>query len=395
MKEASRKLERDAEPAWRKALAKYEREAEAAAAVDKAWRELVRAAVDDGTAQRDRPAEAEAPTKPPRPRIVTMDTSTEELQRLLADNPRGLLQMRDELAGWLGSFDRYGGNGADREFYLECWNGDAYVSDRVKFDGVPLRIEYASLANIGGIVPNRLREALADADDGLPARFIFIWPEAAPIGPLCDRGNVDASQRRIALETAARRLHALAMGIDDHGLPAPRVLKLDSDARRLFDQQRQEAMWQARTTTGLAAGWHGKNPGRLLRLALVFEHLAWAAYDDSASEPASASADAIARAGGFIDYIVAMFEHVIAGIAVTRAQADAAQVARHILSTARRAQPHVRLNERSLYQQRGFAWAREAQRRADAFSILRDAGWVRLSETDGHGRPRGDWEVHF
>jgi len=54
-----------------------------------------------------------------------MGTSTEALQRLLADNPRGLLHVRDELAGWLGSFDRYGGNGADRSFYLECWNGGA------------------------------------------------------------------------------------------------------------------------------------------------------------------------------------------------------------------------------------------------------------------------------
>ena len=61
---------------------------------------------------------------PPRPRVITMDTSTEALQRLLADNPRGLLHVRDELAGWL-ELDRYGGNGADLSFYLECWNGGA------------------------------------------------------------------------------------------------------------------------------------------------------------------------------------------------------------------------------------------------------------------------------
>ena len=56
-----------------------------------------------------------APNEPPRPRVITMDSSIDELQRLLADNPRGLLHVRDELAGWLGSFDRYGGSGADRQ----------------------------------------------------------------------------------------------------------------------------------------------------------------------------------------------------------------------------------------------------------------------------------------
>jgi hypothetical protein len=87
--------------------------------------------------------------------------------------------VRDELAGWLGSFDRYGGEGADRGFYLECWNGAPYVCDRVKFNAVPLRIEHASLSIIGGMVPDRLRDALAEADDGLPAYQSRRWLSAA------------------------------------------------------------------------------------------------------------------------------------------------------------------------------------------------------------------------
>jgi hypothetical protein len=105
---ASRALERDAEPAWREALARYERDAEAACANDKSWREAVRAAAAEGKLPPDRPIGAEAPIGPPMPRVVTMDTSTQELQRLLSENPRGLMHVRDELAGWLGSFDQYG-----------------------------------------------------------------------------------------------------------------------------------------------------------------------------------------------------------------------------------------------------------------------------------------------
>jgi hypothetical protein len=171
--EASRTSERDAEPAWREALAQYQRDAEAAKARDKAWREKVRDAAAKGAPPPARPADAEEPARPPRPRVIAMDTTTEELQRMLGEAPRGLLYVRDELAGWFGGFDRYNGAGADRAFFLECWNGGAYVCDRVRYHGEPIRIEHASLSIIGGMVPDRLREVLAGADDGLAARLIY------------------------------------------------------------------------------------------------------------------------------------------------------------------------------------------------------------------------------
>jgi hypothetical protein len=227
---ASRALERDAEPAWHETLARYERDAEAARANDKSWREAVRSAAADGSPLPNRPPGAEEPVAPPKLRLMTMDTSTPELQRLLSENLRGLVHVRDELAGWLGGFDQYGGNGADRAFFLECWNGGAHVCDRVKFHSAPVRIEHASLAILGGMVPDRLREALADADDGLAARFIYIWPELTPITPLADR-DTEATGRRDKLLSAARRLHGLVMGADDRGVPTPGALRLDNDAR--------------------------------------------------------------------------------------------------------------------------------------------------------------------
>jgi len=197
--------------AWREALAQYERDAEAAKARDKAWSEKVRDATADGAAPPARPADAEEPAKPPRPRVIAMDTTTEELQRMLGEAPRGLLYVRDELAGWLGAFDRYNGAGADRAFFLECWNGGAYVCDRVRYHGEPIRIEHAALAIVGGMVPDRLRKVLAGADDGLTARLIYIWPAPMPIAPLADRGDIEAAQRRDTLIGAARRLRALPM----------------------------------------------------------------------------------------------------------------------------------------------------------------------------------------
>jgi hypothetical protein len=277
--DASRTSERDAEPAWREALAQYERDAEAAKARDAAWRKTVRDA--DGDAPPARPADAAEPARPPRPRVIAMDTTTEELQRMLGEAPRGLFYVRDELAGWLGGFDRYNGAGADRAFFLECWNGGAYVCDRVRYHGEPIRIEHASLSIIGGMVPDRLREVLGGADDGLAARLIYIWPVPMPIAPLVDRGDIEAAQRRDTLLCAARQLRALPMGTDNHGAPAPIALRLDAEALALFDDVRRAWMARAREASGLAAGWAGKNPGRALRLALVFELLAWAARGDA------------------------------------------------------------------------------------------------------------------
>lgn len=317
---------------------------------------------------------------------MAMDASIEELQRILADNPRGLLCVRDELAGWLGGFDRYGGAGADRAFFLETWNGGAYVCDRVKYNGAPVRIEHASLAIIGGMVPDRLRETLADADDGLAARLIFIWPDPMPIARLADHGNAQAADRRNTLMMAARGLGEIPIDADDHAEAAPRALRLDPDAFKLFDELRQDAMARARSAHGLAAGWHGKNPGRALRLALVYEMLAWAVR--GGPEPVSISADAVARAGGYLVYAAAMLDRVLGGLAIGQAERDAAIIARHILSAG-----CSELNERHLYQTAGFAWARDAKRRTAALRVLEEASWMRRAPSADHGRPRADWHV--
>jgi hypothetical protein len=249
---------------------------------------------------------------------------------------------------------------------------------------------------LGGMVPDRLRRVLADTDDGLVERMLFFWPEPAPVVSLCDR--TDVAERRSKLQKAAERLHRLEMGSDNNGIPAPRALSLDAEARKLFDEQRQEQMQLARAASGLTAGWHGKNPGRLLRLALVFELLAWVAQDDAPTEPTSVSADAVVRAGSFIDYASAMFERVIAGLAISQAQTDAAQIARYIVAVAEAAPRNTKrlrpLNERSLYQLKRFSWARDPKRRGDALAILRDASWLRAAQVEGHGRPRGDWEIN-
>jgi hypothetical protein len=384
--EVSRVIEREAEPEWRTVIAEHTVLAQGARAIEEHWRDVMRKATKDGKPLPDRPPGADAPAAPPRPRVLAMDATTEELQRMLSEQPRGLLYLRDELAGWLGNHDRYGGRGGDRAFFLECWDGGSYVADRVKHRGDPVRISRASLAILGGMQPDRLREALAGADDGLAARFGYIWPEPAPILSLTSEPDSQVQNRRDRLVIAARRLNALQMDSDPLGEPAPRILRLDYDALRLFDELRREAMERARSSRGLSAGWHGKTPGRALRLALVYEYLTWAG--GGGCEPLAVSADAMARAAGYIDYLAAMLDRVTAGLAISRAEADAAVIFRRILTNR-----PVRLNERELYQQPGWSWLRQRDRRTDALRMLVGAAVIREAARAGRGRPPGDWDV--
>jgi putative DNA primase/helicase len=76
---------------------------------------------------------AESLEPPPGRRYIVNDATVEKLGELLAQNPNGLLQFRDELAGFFRSLDKQG-HESDRGFYLEAWNGfGCYTYDRIGF----------------------------------------------------------------------------------------------------------------------------------------------------------------------------------------------------------------------------------------------------------------------
>jgi Protein of unknown function (DUF3987) len=117
--EVVEKLKAEAEPDYRDARAHHAALVEQARIAEETWQKEAREVCREKITPPDRPAAADPPATPPKFWIKAMDVSTEELQRILSRQPRGLLYVREELAGWIGSFDRYGGNGADRAFYLE------------------------------------------------------------------------------------------------------------------------------------------------------------------------------------------------------------------------------------------------------------------------------------
>ncbi|MBC6941930.1 MAG: DUF3987 domain-containing protein [Xanthomonadales bacterium] len=151
---------------------------------------------------------------PREPRLVVNDATTEKLGELLGDNPRGLIYVRDEVAGWLANLDREGREG-DRAFFLECWNGKgSFDFDRISRGTT--RIEACAVSIMGGVQPGKLAEyvrgSIKDgaADDGLIQRFqMSIYPDLSPVwrfrdfAPALGIRPAPQSLRRMWLASAA------------------------------------------------------------------------------------------------------------------------------------------------------------------------------------------------
>jgi hypothetical protein len=384
--EAAKEIERTEEPAHRDALAFNARDVEAAKAADETWKSEVKEAVKNRRLPPDRPPAAMAPEAPPSPRLLLADATTEVICRILAGNPKGLALVRDELAGLIGGFDRYSGSGADRGFYLEAWNGGRHIVDRVKLGDKPLSIPFASLAIVGGIQPDRLAEVLRGADDGLAARFLFVWP--APVRPSRTTGS-GWQERADFLRDALARLRALALEVAPNGELRPLLVRLDAGALEVLHTIRDEVFEANRHDRGLMAGWRGKAAGRLLRIGLVLEFLGWAATT-SAQPPESVSQTAISQAAVYLAYCEAMMGRVLGDLAIDAETRDAATVARWI---ARRRQTSI--NGRSLSKETGLSRLRDTNTRRRAFDRLEEAGWIRPVPVEpGRGRKPDAWQVN-
>ncbi|MDQ3692411.1 MAG: DUF3987 domain-containing protein [Chloroflexota bacterium] len=94
------------------------------------------------------------PAEPTLESFVTTDATLEAIVAMLGTGP-GLLMARDEVSGFVGSFNQYrGGKGADREAWLSAWAGGSVKVDRK--GGPPIIVENPVIGVVGGIQPDML-----------------------------------------------------------------------------------------------------------------------------------------------------------------------------------------------------------------------------------------------
>jgi Protein of unknown function (DUF3987) len=213
-------------------------------------------------------AHAEAAGKPedappPPPPFVLWDATIEALGDMLARSDRGVLVKRDELAGWIGGMERYGsgsrGLSADRGFWLQAYNGGPYRFTRIKRGDV--RIKNLSVSMIGGIQPERLREAHALTSDGLLQRFVPIMMTASRLAQ--DAPSDD-------YEPYAQLVRQLTFAKD------ARLILTDS-ALKAMEEIRERVHHLAQASAGLASGfqaWAGKLENVAGALTLILHMVA-------------------------------------------------------------------------------------------------------------------------
>lgn len=372
--EPLRAMEKDHAAAHSNALRMWQASAERAKAEKVEWIADVKLATKDGVGTPSMPEAAVEPAAPERRRLLVGDATPEALGSILAGNPAGTLHMRDELAGWLMSFDRYSPGG--RQFWLEAYGGRPYVVDRQKHDREPIIIPFNGVSVLGGIQPEKLAQALlADTDDGLVARFLWAWPEPIPYRRPRRIADVDALARLY------RRLDGLAWAAASDGTDTALTLSLDSAAADLFERWAGEAQAGLDDAGTLYKGFCGKLRGTVLRLSLVAELVRWAAGDGT--EPRSITAHTI---GAAIDFVEEFGKpaalRVFGDAALPIAERNAATLARYLVRSGLE-----RFNARKLRREARLPGLKEAQPMSDALACLVDADVVQEAGTRAGGTP--------
>jgi hypothetical protein len=253
-----------------------------------------------------------APIKPAEPvcqRLIAEDTTVEALAVLLQNQPRGLLIARDEVSGWLNSFDAYkSARGADVAHWLTMHRAGSCLVDR-KTGRKTIRVPRAAVSVTGGVQPRTFAAALAgryqqcDPDNGekapprehfengLAARLLLAMPPRVP--KRWTDADIDQSTQD-AIDALFDRLAALPMLQDEHDEPGPLDVPATAEAKRLFIEfYNENAVEQCELESDLAAAW-SKIEGYAARFALLFWLIRRAAGDPTLSDTLAVDAKSMA-----------------------------------------------------------------------------------------------------
>ena len=214
---------------------------------------------------------------------------------LLLNNPRGLLLARDELAGWIGSFDRYAGKGnagADSANWLSMHNAESVIVDRKTGSPRTIFVPQAAISVIGGIQPAILNRALGTdhRESGLAARMLLTCPPRK--AKQWTEADIDP-RAEAELAELVDRLFDLQPAVDEDGEARPVLVRMTFDAKEAWKAYyNAHAHEQADLTGDLSAAW-SKLEEYAARLALVIHFTRWAAADPSLSSVDAVDAESI------------------------------------------------------------------------------------------------------
>jgi len=361
-----RKVEREKRREVEVEHAVWTEAAELAKIAESTWKEAVKRALKEGEDAPQRPTETNPGPEPFLPRLACADATVERLAVIAAEQSRGTLLTRDELAGWLQGMTRYAGGGSDRPFWLEAYGGRSYTVERM--GRPPVSVEHLTIGVLGGIQPDRLRTLLFKSDDdGLLARFLPFWPDPAPIRR--PQGLPDED----FIYAALARLHGLKMATNERDELRPWWVPFSEGAKGQLDALRLNVRTWERDADGLLLSFMGKLPGLSVRLSLILTFLDWVAV--GGDEPMEIDAETFGRATRFIgSYVLPMARRAYADASLSKPE----QAARRLLAVIR-VQGWERFSSREVQRldRKGLTTAAEL---APALDVLIEADVLRHIE---------------
>lgn len=222
----------------------------------------------------------EKPVEPIAKRYYCSDVTVEALAGLLATAPRGLLLARDELSGWVRSFNSYkGGKGGDEAKWLELHRAGTLLVDRKSGTPRTIHIPNAAVSVLGGIQPSILGQVLGTEhfENGLAARLLLAMPPRK--AKQWTEADID-SELAAKAEEVFRGLMAMQMEIDMYGDFKAKILPLTPEAQKawiaFYNEHAQE---QASLPGGEMAAAMSKLEAYAARLALIIHCVRVAAGD--------------------------------------------------------------------------------------------------------------------
>lgn len=208
------------------------------------------------------------------------DTTVEAMAPVLADNPKGIPLINDELSVWVRGMGQYKrtGAGADRSFWMKSWAMQPWSITRVSHrDRPPLLLSMPFVSVVGGIQPDLLPELVDDRgrEDGFLARVLPVFPASLPVAGANDltvSHEADAAWQRCV--ERLRKLHVE----DVDGKLTPTILPFTAAAQHHFNAFLDAIAAEVNAPDFpliLRASWM-KLRSYAARLALILQGLRWA-----------------------------------------------------------------------------------------------------------------------
>jgi Protein of unknown function (DUF3987) len=221
-----------------------------------AWR-----AAQDEYEECQKNGDDDCPDPPEHEHCTVSDITIEQLAQVLQATPRGVLQYRDELAGWIHSMNIYrGGRGSDVEQYKEIWSGLPLKVDRKTT--ADAYVEHPFVAVLGGIQPERLDVLAKGGEDGFPDRLLLPFPSS--LTRTWSEVDVDPHLRQRVYVSRYLALRQLDPVAETEFTPA---------ARKTFTTWYEEWERYLETLDGFVAGSSRKLEQYCARFALILAHV--------------------------------------------------------------------------------------------------------------------------